>query len=301
MSRPNDVYAKTFDAVITAMENGVAPWVRPWSATRSDAMPHNAATGRPYSGGNVVALWAAQLHHGYTSAGFVTFKQALEAQCVVRKGEKGHAVYFFSTFEKVSKDNPERKDKIFLAKGFTVFNVDQLDELEPGALTKLRNGSLEPLGTPVEREAGADTMVVATGAHITHGGDRAFYAPSADRIGIPCPEGFTSMPSYYGTLFHELGHWTGHKSRLDRLAPMKFGDPRYAFEELVAELCAAFLSARFGWETVSQSASYLNGWAKACREEPDMLARAASMAAKAADHITSYSGAMGEAPELVAA
>ena len=90
MSKNAEVYAKTFAAVVDAMSNGLVPWVRPWSDVKNGSMPHNAVTGRNYSGGNVVALWAAHMVNGYTSHGYVTFKQAIAAGCVVRKGSKGH-------------------------------------------------------------------------------------------------------------------------------------------------------------------------------------------------------------------
>jgi antirestriction protein ArdC len=103
---------------------------------------------------------------------------------------------------------------------------------------------------------------------------------------MPDADTFRDRESYYGTLFHELTHWTGADKRLKRLTPARFGSADYAFEELVAELGAAFLSGRFGFEQVSQSAAYLRQWAKACRQHPDMLARAASLAQRAADYVT---------------
>jgi len=285
MTKNSEVYAKTLEHVVTAMESGVAPWVRPWSDVKGGSIPHNAITGRPYSGGNVLALWMAQMMHGYSSQGYCTFKQAVAAGCVVRKGSKGHHVYYMSTVERKDKVTGER-EKFFFAKGFVVFNVDQLDELEDGALARLKARHSGAMPSAVERVEAADVMVTATEADIRHGGNRAFYTPSLDRIQMPEAGQFTSMPTYYGTLFHEMGHWTGHESRLKRITPAKFGSPEYAFEELVAELCAAFLSAQFGWDTVSQSAAYLSNWAKACRAEPDLLAKAASLAAKAAELIS---------------
>jgi len=285
MTKNSEVYSKTLEHVVTAMESGVAPWVRPWSDVKGGSIPHNAITGRPYSGGNVLALWMAQMMHGYSSQGYCTFKQAVAAGCVVRKGSKGHHVYYMSTVERKDKVTGER-EKFFFAKGFVVFNVDQLDELEAGALARLKARHSGAMPSAVERVEAADVMVTATGADIRHGGNRAFYTPSLDRIQMPEAGQFTDMPKYYGTLFHEMGHWTGHESRLKRITPAKFGSPEYAFEELVAELCAAFLSAQFGWDTVTQSAAYLSNWAKACRAEPDLLAKAASLAAKAAELIS---------------
>lgn len=297
-----DVYAKTFERVIAAMERGVTPWHRPWSAQRSKAglgsLPFNAATGRSYSGGNVWGLMAWQMDCGYETAGWVTFRQALTLGLVVRKGEKSAPVFFMSKLVKKGKteEGEDSTDSIFFARGYNVFNLDQLDETEPGAMAKLKAklGLSAGEGQEAEREGdaeafdyldAADAAVVSTGADIRHGGDRAFYSPGFDFIQMPPREAFKHRDHYYSTLFHELGHWSGAESRLKRLTPTRFGSADYAFEELVAELTAAFLSARFGIELVSHSASYLQSWASACRQHPDMFARAASLAQRAADFL----------------
>lgn len=300
-----DIYATVFDAITREMEEGRTPWVKPWrSMGRGNALPYNAVTGRPYSGGNVFALWFAGMPYG--STGWVTFKQAIGEGCVVRKGEKGTPVYYMSTStgKKDTNATPETDEtgrrSFFFAKQFTVFNVDQLDELEPGALETLRNrhgGTTAPVESEFLRNETADQFIAATGADIRHGGDRAFYVPTFDRIQMPPAESFDMTDGYYGTLFHELGHWTGHESRLNRITPAAFGSPDYAFEELVAELSAALLSAMHGMDTVTQSAAYLRSWAKACRQSPDMFARAASLASKAVGFLSPVEAE----PELLAA
>jgi antirestriction protein ArdC len=291
MNSTQGVYAKVFEQVIEQMEQGVAPWVRPW--TGEPSTPYNAATGRHYTGGNVLALWAQGMVRGFSSSGWVTFKQALEAGCVVRKGEKGATVFFMSKAIKKQAhgaDGQREKDdepsSYFFARSFTVFNVEQLDGLDEGAVEalKARHGTLPTL-TSFDRIEACEELVTKSEAVIQHGGHRACYNPTRDVIQMPEAETFVGREAYYGTLFHELTHWTGHESRLKRITPAKFGTPAYAFEELVAELGAAFVSSRFGIETVSQSAAYLQNWAKACREHPDLLARAASLAGKAADYL----------------
>ena len=279
------VYAKVFADVVAAMERGIVPWHRPWSSDAA-SMPHNAITGRPYSGGNVIALMFAGM--SYQSTGWLTFKQAIGAGCVVRKGEKGTAVYFMSKAVSKKGADEEERGTYFFAKGFTVFNIEQLDELQPGSLDILRakNSSQAPRST-FERLEEAERIVEQSRANIHHGGDRACYIPSADLIKMPEQSAFESRETYYGTLFHELTHWTGAKDRLDRLTPAKFGSPEYAFEELVAELGAAFTCAQVGIDTVSQSAAYLTSWTKACREHPDLLPRAASYAQRAVNFLTS--------------
>lgn len=273
-----DVYAKVFGNIVDEMAKGNLPWSRPWKG----GMPYNAVSGRRYSGGNVVALWFTAAARNWNTLGFVTFKQALAADCVVRKGEKGTSVYYMSRVEKKGQETDD-KETYFLAKCFVVFNVEQLDELKPGALAKL----VQPTAV-VDAVEEAEEIIAATGAKIRYDGsqDKAYYAPATDSITMPIREAFTSTGGFYGTLFHELTHWTGHASRCNRNLTGKYGNADYAFEELVAEIGSAFLSARFGMESVTQSAAYLQSWVKGCKEHPELLARAASLAQAAADFVT---------------
>lgn len=289
MSKNAEIYAKVFDAVIAEMEQGRAPWAKSWSAsTDGHAMPYNAVTGRKYSGGNVIALWLAGMPYG--SKGWLTFKQAIGASCVVRKGEKGTPVYYMSVAKRTKEDKVTgelQDERFFFAKSFTVFNVDQLDELEPGALAalKARHGGTAAPKASHERHADADAMVDATGANIVHGGDAACFIPALDLIRMPELASFDKADNYYSTLFHELTHWSGGDARLKRITPAKFGSPDYAFEELVAELGAAFLGATYQFDTITQNAAYLRHWAAKCRETPDLLARAASLASRAVEFL----------------
>jgi len=279
------VYAEVFENIIREMEQGHAPWVKPWVGG-----PYNVATGRRYSGGNVIALLFAGAK--YSSQGWLTWNQAIEAGCVVRKGEKSTSVFFMSKAVKKATqgDGATEADNdpasYFFARGFRVFNLEQLDELEPGALEALKARHTPETLEGFEAIEEAEELVTRSGADITHGGGVACYVPSLDVIRMPDPETFTSREGYYATLFHELAHWTGADCRLKRITPARFGSETYAFEELVAELASAFLSGRFGFAQVSQSAAYLKGWAKACRQHPEMLAKAASLAQKAADYLT---------------
>ena len=211
---------------------------------------------------------------------------------MVRKGEKSTSVFFMSKAVKKATqgDGPAEADNdpasYFFARGFRVFNLEQLDELEPGALDRLKARHTPETLEGFEAIEEAEELVTRSGADITHGGGVACYVPALDVIRMPDPESFTSREGYYATLFHELAHWTGADRRLKRITPARFGSPDYAFEELVAELASAFLSGRFGFAQVSQSAAYLKGWAKACRQHPEMLAKAASLAQRAADYLT---------------
>lgn len=287
MSRNQEVYEKVTAQILAALEAGTVPWTQPWVG----GSQRNALSLRPYSGINVWVTSLVASLRGYTTSGWVTFRQALDLGCVVRKGEKGTTVMFMSRVEKRKsvadkKRSPEEKpESYFMARAFTVFNLDQLADLEG------KEGSLERAKKRVDIRfehdpvAACEEMVTKSGATIQHGAFDACYVPSLDEIRMPVRSSFPSAPRYYATLFHEMGHWTGHESRLKRDLRNRFGSEAYATEELVAELTAAFLSHRFGFEVVSQSAAYLASWIRAIKTNPSVLVSAASMASKAADFL----------------
>ena len=281
-----DVYQHVTDTICEMLESGTAPWRKPWAGNNAAAceMPRNATTGRPYSGVNVLLLWARAARAGYATSQWATYKQANAAGGQVRKGEKGTTVVFFKFIE----DKKDPKKRIPMARSFTVFNLDQIDGLD-----HLRE---QPV-TPVEpsdfaRIAEVDHWVLSQGATIKVSDlDRAFYQPGKDFIHIPRTEQFASQHGYYGTLLHELVHWTGHESRTDRRDGMagRFGDEAYAMEELVAELGAAFLGAQFGIDPnntrdgIEQHASYIKSWVKKLREDKKAIFTASSKAQAAVE------------------
>lgn len=280
MSR--NLHREVTDRVLAEMKAGAAPWIKPWSAyAKGDAIPRNATTGRPYSGANVILLWTARAALGFPTGRFLTFKQALEAGGNVRKGERGHKVYFVSTIEHTDEETGKPVRIPFL-KEYTVFNVSQCDNLpakltDPDAPPRVRNTDA--------RNAEADDFLSETGAQINEGQGQASYSTAFDRISMPAFEGFASAAHFYCTVFHELVHWTGHKSRLDRDIKNRFGSHGYAFEELVAELGAAFLCAEFGFDGELRHASYLSSWIKLMEDHDRAFFSAASMAQKAVDHL----------------
>jgi len=175
---------------------------------------------------------------------WMTYRQAQLQSGQVRKGERGSTVVFASPIDITETDDAgeETERKIHLLRRYTVFNVEQIDGFACGLLPPAGN----PL-SPLERIEAADAFIRATGAIIQHGGDKAFYAPSRDIVQMPRFERFTSKEGYYGTILHELIHWSGHKSRLDRKFEQKsMATASYATEELIAEIGAAFLCADLG-------------------------------------------------------
>lgn len=283
----SDIYTKITDQIIAELEKGVRPWHKPWAAghVAGPVSRPLRGNGKPYSGINVIMLWPTAMERGYSAPIWMTFKQAKELGAHVRKGEKGALVVYASTFTKTeANENGEEVERdIPFLKGYTVFNVEQIDGL-PAHYT----ASHAPRLNPEQRIERAEAFFAATGADVRHGGDRAFYAPGPDFVQMPPFESFRNAGAYYGTLAHELTHWTRHKSRLDRdFGQKRFGDNAYAMEELVAELGAAFLCADL--ELVPQirddHAPYIAGWLKALKDDKRAIFTAASHAQKAADFL----------------
>lgn len=274
-----NLHAEITERILSALEAGVVPWRKPWHEYGSGAMPRNAITGRAYSGVNVPLLWMARDEAKYSTSRWLTYKQALEAGGNVRKGEKGSPVVYVGAMEKEKDDGD--KEKIVFLKSFTVFNIQQCDGLE--AL----DDTTPPAINPGERDGLAEAFLTASGANITHGEARAYFASKQDRINLPLFESFTGSAEYYSTAFHELTHWTGHESRLNRTFGKRFGDASYSAEELVAELGSAFLCAEFGYdnETLDNSAAYIGHWRDVLKANDRLFAAAAAAASKAHDYL----------------
>jgi antirestriction protein ArdC len=188
------------------------------AATAGANTPCNAATNRPYSGCNVVLLWMAA-NAGYRTPRYLTFKQALELGGNVRKGEHGTKVYFVKQLQIAERDGEEGETRIVpMMREYTVFNVDQCEGLPERILTlgevKVRNTD--------QRDPTIDGFLACSGASIREGFGEAYYRPSDDFISLPRFEAFKSAAHFYGTAFHEMGHWTGHKSRRDRVVSRIF-------------------------------------------------------------------------------
>ena len=238
-----DLYVQVSNRILAELEKGAAPWIKSWSALPGQGVPCNAVTNRPYSGCNVVLLWMAA-SAGYRVPRYLTFKQALELGGNVRKGEHGHKVYFvkqLAVHDREQADDETATRIVPMLREYTVFNVDQCEALP------YRVYSLAPAKgrNPDQRDPTIDEFLGCSGADVREGFGEAFYRPSGDFISMPRFEAFKSAAHFYNVAFHELSHWSGHKSRLDRDLRGRFGERDYAAEELVAELCAAFLCAEF--------------------------------------------------------
>jgi len=276
-----DLYAEVSARIVAELEKGAASWVKPWSASPGANTPCNAVSNRPYSGCNVVLLWMAQAA-GYRTPRFLTFKQALELGGHVHKGERGTKVYFVKQLEiREDKDADTSMRLVPMMREYTVFNVDQCenlpDNINTGKPIRIRN--------PDTRDELADEFLYSTGADIREGNGEAYYVPSRDFISMPAFAGFKGADHFYNVAFHELTHWSGHKSRLDRDLKNRFGSRNYAAEELIAELGAAFLCAEFGFDGDVRSAGYIASWIELLKADKRAFFTACSQASKAADYL----------------
>jgi antirestriction protein ArdC len=293
MSKANGrekVYREITDKIISDLERGIVPWVQPWTSTRQLCplgLPVNGLTRRNYSGINILLLWSALEERDFASHYWVTFKQCIAMGGSVRKGEKGTHVYFADKFvpqkEKArAEETGDQPSSIAFLKRYTVFNAEQCDGLPTGLIAVLVAKSERQIVPE------AEALIASTGADFRIGGDQAFYVPSEDFIRIPNQTAYTDQINYYRTAFHELGHWTGHKSRLDRNLTTKFGTVDYAREELVAEMATAFVCASLGIIPTVRHSDYIGNWLQVLKEDARAIVKAASLASKACDFILQF-------------
>ncbi len=286
-----DLYARITDRIIAELEKGVRPWIQPWSASNATGrvtrpLRHN---GQPYSGINVLLLWSEGMARGFSSPIWMTFKQALQLEAAVRKGESGSTVVFASRFTKSEDDGEggEVDREIPFLKAYSVFNVEQIDGLPDHYYP--RPG---PKIDPVERIEHADRFFRNTGAIIRHGGTLAYFSPGQDFIQMPPFQSFKDAASYYATLSHEATHWTASAHRVGRdLSRYAKDKSERSREELIAELGSVFLAADLGispeLEPRPDHASYLNSWLRVLGGDKRAIFQAATHAQRAIAYLHS--------------
>ena len=300
MSRPNrksrarrdrtNLYAEITDKIIAELEAGRVPWVQPWGTSAAKAplgLPKNASTERQYSGINVLLLWGAVIERGFSGQSWLTFRQALSLGGNVRKGEHGTTVVYADRFvpedeKRRARETGEDAQAIPFLKRFTVFNTDQCENLPEdvaSAAPPVPTGLIQPR---------VETLIAATGIDFRIGGNRAFYVPTHDYVQVPPPQAYFEPINWHRTALHELGHATGHASRLGRDISGSFGTKKYAFEELIAEINAAFCCASLGITPTVRHADYIASWLEVLREDDRGIVRAASQAGKAADWLLAF-------------
>ena len=268
--------------ICDALEKGTAPWQKPWVGES----PHNAISHQPYHGINHVNLSM----YPSSDPRWITFQQAKEKGWHIKKGAKGMHVEFYKFGTKIIRDElgeavldelgkPETKSSC-LVKTYVVFHASQVDgipEYEP------------PARNPIETHENAEKLIKASKADIRFGGNSAYYRALSDYIQVPEKDQFLSQTDYYATVLHELGHWTGHPSRLNRDLSGTMYSKAYAREELVAEIASVFMSAETGipqsQEHIDNHAAYVQSWLEMIKNEPKALFTAISQAQKVADFL----------------
>lgn len=284
------LYEEITTRIIAELEAGRLPWVQPWgsSGVRAPlAMPKNAATGRRYSGINVLILWGAVVERGFSTQSWLTFRQALALGGHVRKGERGTTVVYADRFvpdeeRERARETGEEARAIPFLKRFTVFNAEQCEGLP---------AEIAAAAPPVETDLilpQAEALIHATGADLRIGGERAYYDMLGDYVRVPPPQAYFEPINWHRTALHELGHWSGAAHRLARDLTGTFGSKKYAQEELVAEMTAAFLCASLGIVPTVRHADYIGSWLEVLREDNRAIVRAASAASKAADYLLGF-------------
>jgi antirestriction protein ArdC len=295
MSEPKlDLHQTITDQIVAALEAGTDKASLPWHRTGAySIMPKNAATKEPYNGINVLSLWATAEARQYPTSLWATYRQWQSLDAQVRKGEKAALVVFYKQYEATPTDEHDDGQRR-VAKASWVFNVAQVDGFTVGE-------PLPPL-PPVERMERAERFLMATGAEIRIGGEMAYYRPSTDHIQMPDEhlfraDGFQRTSDWYSVLAHELGHWSGAETRLNRDLKSRFGDEAYAMEELIAELTSAFLCAELGISVAPRPdhASYIANWLKVLKEDKRAVFTAAAKASEAAKYLAKFSAEVGHA------
>jgi antirestriction protein ArdC len=274
-----DVYALVTNRIIELLEAGTVPWRKPWT---DKGLPMNAISKRPYQGINMMLLNSCDFSHNL----FLTWNQIKEVGGSVLKGEKGIFVVFTKVTEKeVEKSGTMEKEKKYMLRYYKVFNIGQCKDIPPEFMPKEDNGAIEPL-----MECHSIVGGMKNPPKIVHKKSDAFYVPSEDYINMPKLKSFKSGEDYYGVLFHELIHSTGHQSRLARKEVCEnpsFGSEPYSHEELVAEIGSCYLKSYSGLPItdMSNSAAYVKGWLDVFKGDKRILIKAASHSQKAVEYI----------------
>jgi antirestriction protein ArdC len=284
-----DHYQQITDSIIAKLEAGVSPWAPGWAGARASRPLRSC--GEAYRGINVILLWMQAIEAGYSSPFWMTYKQAEELGGQVKKGSKGSRIVFFSAFDKEveSADGSKETKSIPFLKTYCVFNAEQIEGLPARFYPTAEESAKLPES---ERLQAVQDWAIATGATIKEEGARAFYRKSDDSVTMPEFSRFVSADAWASTLAHELTHWTGHGSRLNRDLSGRFGDASYAMEELIAEMGAAFALADLGVSAVPRDdhASYLASWLAVLKADKRAIVTAAAAAGKAAEFLGQFIG-----------
>ena len=291
-----DVRQELTDELIKLIESGTAPWQKPWDATAAAAalqLPQNPVTGKPYKGGNSIQLLIAASKMGQgEDPRWCTYKQAQAEGWQVKKGAKAQTIQYWKWDREEKRPNPVTGKsetvtvKLEVPSAFyaSVFHASQIDGIPAYEAPTVAREEWETVEL-------AEKIIAQSGARIVHDQlDRAFYSPSTDDIHMPPRAAFSSSLDYYEVLLHEIGHWSGHESRLNRDLSGGFGSASYAREELRAQLASLFISAELGVPfNPERHAAYQGSWISALKDDKNEIYQAASQAHKIAEFVIGLS------------
>ena len=278
-SHHRDPMQEFADRIVSELEKGVKPWVRPWDPDKAGGpqAPFNPVTGKHYHGVNVLILGMDLRAFESGDPRWMTYQQAQEKKWQVRKGERSTTIFFAKPLEVDDAETEDDKRTIRILKHYAVFHASQID-----GIPAFKTPTVEE--APWTRPEAADIIMKNSGAVIRIGGDRAFYSPATDHIQLPPESAFHGPAEFATTGLHELGHWTGHPSRLNRPVQNRFGSAAYAMEELRAELASSFVASELGISTdIPQHASYIASWLDPLKGDKREIFRAAADAQRIAD------------------
>lgn len=279
---------ETFSKKVTELVlSNTAPWVKPWGANQAKGLPVNALTGRAYRGCNVMFLLATP----FASRGWLTFKQVSSLGGKVKRGSRATDIFFFTSIE-VEKEDRKTGEKVKVdvpcLRNYKVFNLEQC-EIPEGTPLKYRPED----STETADDTGIfDECEKLLKLSVWYEDDtKAYYVPSRDEIHLPNRRTFSSLSGFWGTAMHELSHWTGHESRLNRDMRHSFGSQKYAREELIAEVSSWLLAVTLGTPHEPQnSASYLASWVRDFKDKPREIYSAIAKAQKVVDYLLETAG-----------
>lgn len=295
-----DIYQSVTDRIITALESGTAPWLKPWdNAEYGLGLPRNAVSNRLYSGINILLLWLAAEEKGYRQSKWVTAFQVNELGGRIRKGEKATVAVLYNRIEReklddngkviMNNDGIPEMERFAVIKKHNLFNIEQCDlpknlydsETELYAITETEKYRVFRDIRKIIKGMGLEVRIQSS--------NKAFYHSGLDKVLMPERTQFEREQDFYATLLHEMTHATGHSSRLNREGVVshksKFGNAVYAFEELIAEMGSSFLCAHLGFDTVPRNASYINSWIEVLKQDKKAIFRASGKAREACEYM----------------
>jgi len=298
MNIQSDIYRLVTDTIIELLEQSLK--TKSYWTNVKGADAHNATTKRTYTGLNQLLLCFASNRKKFAKNSWLTFKQMQEHGGKIKQGSKSQIIVFndflyfdkagkkikYEDFKNLSAMQKAECKKVYFLKHYNVFNVEQVKNLPADFYIV---PEIQQLTEP-EKDEASENLLNCSGAVINYVGNRAFYSMFTDEITLPPRQQFTGTVPFYSVAFHELGHWTGHQTRLNRELGNKFGSDKYAKEELIAELTSAFICASLGFsETITDNAAYIQSWLTALKNDKRFIIQASSAATRAAEYITELS------------